>query len=956
MPSRGVIGLATVFLWAFFALPAVAAPVPGDLVKLSGDTAVYYVGTDGKRYVFPNAATYATWYADFSAVKTVSASELAALPIGGTIAYRAGTRMVKIVSDPTVYIVEPGGALRPVPSESVARSLYGANWARRVDDLSDAFFFAYEVREPFESGTFPSGTIARRSSDGVLFFIDGLQKRRITSDTARTTLRVQDAFVLTVSATSLEKYVDGPNITGIEPSYIDTAQRTARPDAPVSLRLVPPVGNAIPFPGDATLATLRISSGRAVTVRRLTVRLTALKNDPLSRGIADIDDDAGGIVYGDAESLNLSELRFAYADGRDATTRRSPVLDTTLDQAQEFTFTDAIFVPAGGSVAVRLMARMGRLLPVGETYTVTIVAAQTEFADVESGVSVPVLPTTDLVTPTLTTVRGGLEVTAAPVPGGTTVVRGASQASIAAFALRAPAGSDAVLTRLTVVGYINEGEGGNRDFRAGEDTDNTTPTTVNQMVREVSLYDGAGTRLAGPVPVAFNGRAEFSGLAFRVAAGQSGTVVVRGDMDGSVDFEERPNGLTFDVADAETDAAAVDAEGAALPVIGKLPNGGERPRYSVTVYEQGRLTFSWEGEEDGVVLVGTDADLGELTVAAEYDSFRLTSMSFRLQDGLAAPLPSARLTYTTSSGQSAEAVAAFTGSVVWFTGLDIVVIPGSPRTFRLFASVPLPGGGIVTGDRLSVLFEPAGPMAFSSITTGDTFGPTDAPSGIFRVGTNEVSDVVVRFTTLTLRVGSGSPSGIIPRSDAAEVLRFTATAGPTGNARILQMAFLLRPGDAGYVYEFGYEEQYEAEDNDALERWAAKSDGFLDDDDIANLYMWEGVNPTLIGEGRDGRTIFTIGGDTDLSAYTVSRPNQTATLTYEFPLSQALVIPAGATRTFSFEVDTTGFANWNEWPFGVELLGAEAFVWTDVADGAPSLLDGRDAPALPLRRSVRVAR
>ena len=55
-----------------------AAVAPGELVKASL-AAVYYVGNDGKRYVFPNEKTYKTWWSDFSAVKTISDSELAAL-------------------------------------------------------------------------------------------------------------------------------------------------------------------------------------------------------------------------------------------------------------------------------------------------------------------------------------------------------------------------------------------------------------------------------------------------------------------------------------------------------------------------------------------------------------------------------------------------------------------------------------------------------------------------------------------------------------------------------------------------------------------------------------------------------------------------------------------------------------------------------------------------------------
>ena len=124
------------------AIAAHAAPLAGDLVKLAddgdlettADSAVYYVGSDGKRYAFPNAQTFFTWYADFATVKIVTAAELAALPLGGNVTYRPGTRLVKIVSDPKVYAVAAGGALRWLQSESVAADLYGATWAANEDD------------------------------------------------------------------------------------------------------------------------------------------------------------------------------------------------------------------------------------------------------------------------------------------------------------------------------------------------------------------------------------------------------------------------------------------------------------------------------------------------------------------------------------------------------------------------------------------------------------------------------------------------------------------------------------------------------------------------------------------------------------------------------------------------------------------------------------------------------
>ncbi|TAL19906.1 hypothetical protein EPN90_02140 [Patescibacteria group bacterium] len=140
---------------ALFALSAVlliAAPrvhsatfvVSGNLIKGPME-AVYYYGQNGKRFVFPNSKTYFSWYTDFSTVKTITAAELASIPIGGNVTYRPGVKLVKITTDPKVYAVAAHGVLRWVKTEEVAQTLYGLQWSKQVDDIPDTFFINYTV-------------------------------------------------------------------------------------------------------------------------------------------------------------------------------------------------------------------------------------------------------------------------------------------------------------------------------------------------------------------------------------------------------------------------------------------------------------------------------------------------------------------------------------------------------------------------------------------------------------------------------------------------------------------------------------------------------------------------------------------------------------------------------------------------------------------------------------------
>jgi len=124
---------------------------PHNLVKLMDDsnpatqedTAIYYLGTDGKRHAFPNEKVYFSWFTGFGGLRELQPSEMAQIPLGNNATYRPGNRMVKFTTDPKVYAVALGGVLRWVRTEQIALALYGANWNQRIDDLSDAFFTNY---------------------------------------------------------------------------------------------------------------------------------------------------------------------------------------------------------------------------------------------------------------------------------------------------------------------------------------------------------------------------------------------------------------------------------------------------------------------------------------------------------------------------------------------------------------------------------------------------------------------------------------------------------------------------------------------------------------------------------------------------------------------------------------------------------------------------------------------
>ena len=172
---------------------------PGDLIRGTTFSAVYYMGEDGFRYVFPNDKTYFTWYSDFSTVKTVSDADLATIQIGGNVTYRPGSKMVKINSDPKTYLVTHGGVLRWVSTEADAIALYGADWNTKIDDVPDGFFTNYTMGDVVDlsSDTSSGALVASREFGGTSSISDDKE--------------LTDYHVVTIQNMMFNGVVDGEN-------------------------------------------------------------------------------------------------------------------------------------------------------------------------------------------------------------------------------------------------------------------------------------------------------------------------------------------------------------------------------------------------------------------------------------------------------------------------------------------------------------------------------------------------------------------------------------------------------------------------------------------------------------------------------------------------------------------------------------------------------------------------
>ncbi|MDD5043051.1 MAG: hypothetical protein PHD51_00060 [Patescibacteria group bacterium] len=300
--------IVTTIIWAiglaaFLPLTANAATITGgDLIKASG-AAVYYYGNDGKRYVFPNETTYKTWYADFSGVKTITDSELAAVSIGGNVTMRAGTKLAKITTDPKVYAIEPGGVLRWVETETVAKTLWGNDWAKRVVDVPDAFFTNYSSGSSLATATYPTGSLVKTAGSADVYYIDGTTKRKIDNEAALTGNLFQSANIVTAS--DLAAYTAGAIISGKDSAISNVAGSTSVATGPLTIALAADTTSAasVAKGANANFTKVTFTTGaNAVNISQIYVTRYGLSANTELENLKFVD--ANGTTVGNVASLN----------------------------------------------------------------------------------------------------------------------------------------------------------------------------------------------------------------------------------------------------------------------------------------------------------------------------------------------------------------------------------------------------------------------------------------------------------------------------------------------------------------------------------------------------------------------------------------------------------------------------------------------------------------------------
>lgn len=175
---KKILYIASIFILILTISPrAIASHPSGSLLKSQNSSTVYYIGEDNKKYVFPDGKTYATWYNSFDSIIEVEISTLDQYIDGGTMPYKAGTKLITHQNTNKIYAVEPGGILRWIPDEQTAINFYGKDWNKRVQDVIPGYFSVSYTKGDNLVDKLPTGTVVREKNTNNYFYIENGERK-----------------------------------------------------------------------------------------------------------------------------------------------------------------------------------------------------------------------------------------------------------------------------------------------------------------------------------------------------------------------------------------------------------------------------------------------------------------------------------------------------------------------------------------------------------------------------------------------------------------------------------------------------------------------------------------------------------------------------------------------------------------------------------------------------------
>lgn len=400
----------------------------GSLLALQGvsGAAVYYIGSDGLKYVFPDPKTYATWYDNFDDVVRVNVAELDMYDNGGAVTYRPGTKLITTMDTAKIYAVSTGGVVHWIPDEATAVALYGSTWYTKVQDVIPGYFSSSYTSGTNLSTTLPDGTIV--SSGGNRYYIEDGAKRPFASADAFEANNLKEANLLAVA--DLSGYPDGESITGEETSISG---------------YMPGEGSSVVIGGNltVTLASTTPASGMVVNnAARYPFTKVALTTGSLGATIDTFVVQRGGLGQDGA---------FASVDILDADTMIPFDQNSkTFNSNHQATFTKDLEIPANTTKYVYLAGNMGTLTNyAGEAPALGVASITLKGGGVVSG-SLPLYGNTQTLNATITIGTATVQRGAYTNATSTTIEVGKEDYTFFSFQIEAGSAEDVTFSQISV--------------------------------------------------------------------------------------------------------------------------------------------------------------------------------------------------------------------------------------------------------------------------------------------------------------------------------------------------------------------------------------------------------------------------------------------------------------------------------------------------------------------------
>ncbi|MBI3626685.1 hypothetical protein HY224_01415, partial [Candidatus Uhrbacteria bacterium] len=183
-------------------------PAAPALIKDDRHTTVFYLATNGRRYVFPNEDTYYSWYGDFREVVKISQEAMASIPIGGVARIRPGTWLVREPFEGKLCWVDSNYVLWWHNHGLVIQQ--HDPWHHLTKTISESQVGGYKAVQPIPSDEWTAdGMLFRTAETGAQVILnDGGRARRVSAAGMKAN-RFQERFV---RGTSYHRLPYGPDL------------------------------------------------------------------------------------------------------------------------------------------------------------------------------------------------------------------------------------------------------------------------------------------------------------------------------------------------------------------------------------------------------------------------------------------------------------------------------------------------------------------------------------------------------------------------------------------------------------------------------------------------------------------------------------------------------------------------------------------------------------------------